>query len=487
MRFWLFIILMLATDASSMAQLRPVGIAWSVPASDAESKEQIEQIAANGFRHVYLQGVPGPAEMFALRSKGIYVIQQFPLNYLTPYRVRTRQERIVESLRQYDKAYQNYPYFEGISLFYEGDLKNSVMMEQVAGWATQKSRSYTSFYATHQLAIDSTLQNVSPLFLAKTMDEAFELSASHPDRPLVLEWLDQIETTDYMWYRLIKQPGTGRIYLPYEVLKDTAQYGVALSTLRRLQNDPEDIIVGTYTPESPDEKGSSLISFLLLSFIFLSYYSFDPNYRKSVQRFFRSNRMLTDEVFNRRLRLPFPTVLVFISSVLLYGILHGAIHEYLINDTVAFMLGSLFPSYVLDHLAWMSFGFGVSYGFLSSLFLMMWGTFMNRRSCNFGQYALVFLWPFHLLFAISLVFLFFITSYPDPSILLYGWILTMLLPLIAFIFVHLKLSRYGKRRGILFQILTMSPILGGAFFGLYQLYYHSSFFQYIQLALSLSR
>ena len=151
------------------------------------------------------------------------------------------------------------------------------------------------------------------------------------------------------------------------------------------------------------------------------------------------------------------------------------------------MLGSLFPSYVLDHLAWMSFGIGAGYGFLSCLFLMIWGTFMNRRSCNFGQYALVFLWPFHLLFVISLVFLFFVSSYPDPSILFYGWIFTMLLPLIAFIFVHLKLSRYGKRRGILFQLLTMSPILGGALYGFYQLYYQSSYFEYIQLALSLSR
>lgn len=485
MRYWFLFILLAALQASASAQLRPVGVAWNIPKTDTEAIAQIDQLYANGFRHIYLQGVPGPAELYALRNRGMYVIQQFPLYYLTPYTVRARQDRIVESLFQYDKAYQNYPYFEGISLFYEGFIDNPDMMQQVSGWLSSKSRAYPSFFATHQLTEDTLQQKLAPIFLAKSMDEAFQHSAKYPDRPLVLEWLGDIETTDYIWYHLIKQPGSGRIYLPYQVVMDTTQYGVVLKTLRRLQSDPEDIIVGRYTPDSPDEKGSSLISFLLLSFVFLSYYSFDPNYRKSVQRFFRSNKMFTDEVFNRRLRLPFPSFLVFVCSILLYGILHLAVNEYLINNAVAFMIGTLFPRYVLDHLAWMSFGFGVGYASLVLLFLMLWGTMMNRRSCNFSQFTLVFLWPMHILFFIGLLMIFFVTSLPNPTILFFLWILTMGLPLIAFLYVNLKLSRYGKRRGIFYQLLKMTPVLGGALYGFYQLYYHSPFFEYIQLALSL--
>lgn len=485
MRLWFLFILFAALQSNASAQLRPVGIAWTIPKTDKESLEQIEHLYANGFRHIYLQGVPGPAELFALRSRGMYVLQQFPLYYLTPYTVRSRQDRIEESLFQYDKAYQNYPNFEGISLFYEGSIDHRDMMKEVSGWLSSKSRPYPSFFATHQLTEDTLVQNLAPIFLAKSLDEAFQHSARYPDRPLVLEWLDDIETTEYIWYRLIKQPGSGRIYLPYQVLQDTAQYGVVLKTLRRLQNDPEDILVGRYTPDSPDEKGSTLISFLLLSFVFLSYYSFDPNYRKSVQRFFRSNKMFMDEVFNRRLRLPFPSLLVFVSSILLYGILHLAVYEYLVNDPVAFMIGSLFPKYVLDHLAWMSFGFGVGYGSLVLWFLMLWGTTMNRRSCNFSQFTLVFLWPMHILFYIGLLMIFFVTSLPNPSILFLLWMLTMGLPLIAYLYVNLKLSRYGKRRGVLYQLLKMTPVLGGALYGIYQLYYHSPFFEYIHLALSL--
>src|SRR5690606_26183373 len=110
------------------AQMRPIGLIWELPDTEIQIKAEAQYFYDNGFRHVYLIGVPDQSTLAVLRNYQINILVQFPIYYLTSISAINKSNTYRTAIDESWDSIRTYPYLTGYSLFYEGMVHNPDFM-----------------------------------------------------------------------------------------------------------------------------------------------------------------------------------------------------------------------------------------------------------------------------------------------------------------------------------------------------------------------
>lgn len=437
---------------------RPVGLIWENPASEAQARVELERIAALGFGHIIVIGMPAQSTYAVMESLEIRAIVQMPVYFLTPFSARQRQGAVQAQLDEAWSSAGQYALLQGLSVFWEGSAFDPELLRLVAEWSPGNARDDMLLYVSSMPPPEGYSIPHRRLALAYHADEALAAAAAQPDSPLLVMPKDGEHGPLYDWYRLLTAEGTGRVYMPAAyVLHSEGWPAEFTGLLEAIRQNPDFVMPRSEKTETPHAGGYAVLLYVILLVTAGMHYAIDPTYRKSINRFFQSNRFFVDDLVNRRLKLSFSNYLVAAQLCLLYGVAALAFVEFGLSEAGVWMVGHFLPMHQHEAvLALFALG-GTLLGVVLCLVLILWGGFMNRDHCYINHYATIVLWPQHLLFLFVPVYLVLMQLYPGSGIPSVAWVGMLVLPAVAYVYASIKLMKYSYRAGLPYFVLSFLP------------------------------
>lgn len=437
---------------------RPTGLVWTLPASEAQARVELERISSLGFEHLIVIGTPSAPTYAVMETLGIRAVVQVPLFYLTPFSAGQRETAIASQLDEMWGTAGNYALLQGISVFWEGSAFNPELLRRAAEWRPGSARDDMLFYVASMPPPEGYSIPHRRLPLAYRPDKALDEARRFPDAPLVVVPKEGEHGPLHDWYRLLSSQGEGRVYFPAAYVLNSEGWPTEFTGLvQALRNDPDFVMPRSDEDTGHPESGYSVLLYVILLITVGMHYAIDPTYRKSINRFFQSNRFFVDDLVNRRLKLSISNYIVAAQLCLLYGIAAMAFAEFGLSEAGIWMVGHFLPIHSYEAVMAMFLVAGTVLGIVLCLLLILWGGFMNRDHCQINHYATILLWPQQLLLVLVPVYLVLMQLYPGSGLPSLAWTGMLVLPGIAYVYASAKLMKHSYRAGLPYLVLSFLP------------------------------
>jgi hypothetical protein len=452
------VLIILALSQAVSAQVRPIGIIWQPPESITQARAEVELMRQNGISHVYTTSFPSDELLQVLRNNQMHLLVQHPAKYLTTWYLEHHRQELKTEIQQHWSRLRAYPYLTGYSLFFEGALNRIDFLGLVSELRPQGMSDKMAYYSSDMDPPTGYSLPMNRLGLVQSIDEVAYMTSSNES----MNFLVNVTSTspEYIghWYELLKSSGSGRLYLPSEILfVNTAEYSTLLNLIKEIQSDPEYLLPVVSTPDTKHQDGYSVMFFLVVIVIFGVHYAFDPTYRKSLQRFFLSNRIFVDDLVHRRAKLTFSNYIVIVYISFLSGTFLMAITEFKVSTSGVELLSYFVPFLSTQNVLFFGFLAGSTIPIVVLALLIAWGGYMNKGTTHFISYMTIILWPNHLLFGVVIVSIVLAKILNDPYVAAIMSMFVVVMPIIAYSYGGFKLIRYSFRSGLPYLLLYFAP------------------------------
>ena len=469
-----------------MAQMRPIGLIWELPDTEIQIKAEVQFFYDNGFNYVYLIGLPNQSTLSLLRNYQMNVLVQLPIYYLTTISATGKSVTYQKAIDETWGVIRSYPYLTGYSIFYEGMVHNPDFMSIIATWRPSGIGDNAVYYTSTLTPREGYYTQLNRLPLAQSLDNGLKEALLNRDSMVIVRHTFEKDESLYSWYQLLRSDGSGRIYFPASnIMAGQNNTNAFLDLVIAMRSDPAFILPSEITEIESNEDGISVLLFLVLCVVIGVHYSFDPTYRKSLHRFFQSNRFFVEDLVQRRLKLSFSNYLVGFYICVLYGVAAMSVAEFNVNESGLEMITHFLPFIDSDNLVILFFLMGMAIGILLLFTLVPWGGYMNKGHCNVTHYATIVMWPQHIMIALTAIYIVIVRIYPNTSLILAVWMMMLLVPVISYAYASIKLVRYSFRSGLPYLLLSFIPpfsILAALGIGFL---YYSIFPELLELAIIL--
>lgn len=452
------LLIILAMAQAVSAQVRPIGVIWQPPVSVTQARAEIELMRQHGISHVYTTDVPSDELLQILRNYQIHLLVQHPIKYLTTWHLEHHRQELKTEIQQNWNRLRAYPFLSGYSLFFEGAIHRPDFIGLVSELRPPGMSDQLAFYSSDVEPPSGYSIPMSRLGLVQSIGEAKFLAMSNQNLSYLV-FVTPTGTQDIgQWYDLLKSPGSGRLYLTSDILFVDAEYHTSLLKLiKDIQSDPEYLLPIVPISDEENKDGYSILFFLVIVVVFGIHYTFDPTYRKSLQRFFLSNRIFVDDLVQRRAKLTFSNYIVILYVAVLSGTFLMALTEFKVSTSGVELLSHFLPILTTENVLLFGFFTGILISIVVMAFLIPWGAYMNKGTTHFMSYVTIILWPNHLLFVLVVLSIVLSRVLNDPYVAALLSILVVALPIFSYSYGGFKLIRYSFRSGLPYLFLYFVP------------------------------
>jgi len=438
--------------------VRPIGIIWQPPESTTQARAEVELMRQNGISHLYTTSVPSDELLQVLRNNQMHLLVQNPLKYVTTWHLEHHRQELKTDIQQHWSRLRTYPYLSGYSLFFEGALNRTDFLGLVSELRPAGMSDKLAYYSSDLDPPTGYSVPMNRLGLVQSMEEAIHLTSSNEGMSFLVLIAPSDSDEIGEWYELLKSTGSGRLYLMSEILfVDSEVHSMLINLIKEIQTDPEYLLPVMQTPDTMHQDGYSILFFLAVIVIFGIHYAFDPTYRKSLQRFFLSNRIFVDDLVHRRAKLTFSNYIVIVYISFLSGTFLMAITEFKVSTSGVELLSYFVPFLSTENVLFFGFLAGSTVPIVVLALLIAWGGYMNKGTTHFISYMTIILWPNHLLFGVVIVSIVLARILNDPYMAAIMTMIVMIMPIIAYSYGGFKLIRYSFRSGLPYLLLYFAP------------------------------
>jgi hypothetical protein len=451
------ILLLMVSLAHAQDQVRPAGLIWEVPDSINVIQSELQQIDQAGFNHILIIGQPDEELLRMLRNYEMRIILQVPEYYLTRYQINHRGTELRTLYEQTWNLVRDYPYLTGLSLFSEGEVYRPEFMESISELVPNGAKeNLLLFSSTFQVpqGYFYPINRMGLCYDPECVNDPVNLQSAQP----VILYLDtDLKPGLFRWFQLFKSKGTSHIYVPFrEMINEEGNLTQAGQLYDILKKDPGFLVPGDPVDSDNTERGLSVMWAMILLFTWAIHYSFDPTYRKSIQRFFQSNRIFVEDLVKKRSRMIFSNYMSVLYVAILFGITSLAVAEYAINDTSIQLLQFFIPFLNEHNIYRISFFGGMLVGLSQLIIMIPWGAYVNRSKCHIANFSTIALWPNHILFGLLILLLVILPLEPSNFIIVNLLGLMFLMPLGAYSYAGIRLVGYSNKPVIIYAFLFYS-------------------------------
>ncbi len=452
------LLIILAISQAVSAQVRPIGIIWHPPVSVTQARAEIELMRQHGIGHVYTADVPSDELLQILRNYQIHLLVQQPVKYLTTWHLEHQLPELKADIQLNWNRLRAYPFLSGYSLFFEGAIHRLDFIGLVPELLPPDMSDQLAFYSSDVEPPSGYSIPISRIGLVQSIGEAKSLVMSNQNLSYLV-FVTPTENQDIgQWYDLLKSPGSGRLYLTSDILfVDKAYHTSLLILIKEIQSDPEYLLPIAQVSDTQRYDGYSILFFVVIVVVFGIHYAFDPTYRKSLQRFFLSNRIFVEDLVQGRAKLTFSNYIAILYIAMLSGTFLMAIIEFNVSTSGLELLSHFFPFLNINNVLLFGFLTGSVLSMVVMTFLIPWGAFMNKSTTQFMSYVTIILWPNHLLFVFVILSIVLTRVLNDPYIAALLSIIVVALPIFSYSYGGFKLIRYRFRSGLPYLFLYFVP------------------------------
>lgn len=460
------------------------GVEWKVPNDANQAQKELTYFQKNGYQDILIKGII-PLDILDVLDRydfDVYVLSE--LSYVTPKKLEQNSERFEVLLLDYYYYYKNYDKIKSIGIFEFGSVYKSSYSHAVQSLLYRIQSTVTlPFFYIHQPDSTDKLQHIG-LHRFLTIHENTNLASLPKASFDALIYRDKAETLTARRFQEIVFSSAGRpIFFSSELIfNDAKQSEISDWVLTFLKDSSNLLELKAYSTKRshPDYL---VILFWSCVVLFGLHYSFEPNYRKSVSRYFLAHAFFATDIMDNRVRLAFSIVLTGLVQASLAGMMSLLFFEHILSDLGLQALSAEFPYltyFVSTKMGQFLFGF-IHYSLLTGL-LIVWLYIVFSDFKNIHQPATLILWPqlVNLFLSILVVNAFF-NQVSGFWIIVFS-VLYLFVVFFSFFFALLDIFKSGRKTKGTDWLKTGIPyfILLVSFIGVYL--YFIGFYDMLELA-----
>ncbi len=231
------------------------------------------------------------------------------------------------------------------------------------------------------------------------------------------------------------------------------------SILTSYATNPRAVFGNPVAHPPPARPGYAVLILLLIWLIIAIHYGFEPNYRKSLFRYFGYHRFFIGDIVQRVLRFTHSNVLILVIQALIGSLFIYSCLHFFTTGTGFRAIGAHYPL--------LGFSEGLNLRLLSLAFIgvlvfnlagSLWIYVSSPDFSQYGQVLTLYLWPQHLNLLVISLLITFTATYQSPYLVYICGILYVLVLLSSFIVAGTDIYNHSSKK-IFFLFKTIFPYL----------------------------
>lgn len=396
--FLLLIIPVFFITVTVSAQSR-FGIDWQQTGPGTANIKQLEQLKNEGFSSIIIHGKLNRPVLQFLQQNSFRIYVQFPYSYLTDNQITGDLASILNKDLALIDYYDSLRAVKGYILFREGQLKDHDFkdwLQVINGDLAKHTNKSLLFISSYRL---TSLPNGSTSYLYRTdltngnlLDSTLARNLLYLD-PAAVKRFSLRKLNDLLTHNqeTINIP----VFFPYEWYSSVAGRQPAIKDMIRIYaSDAHAVFPTPPSPENPPPINWIVLLLIIGWVIFAVHFNFEPNYRKSVIRYFGYHSFFIADISERLDRMTVSNLIVLGLISLSGGIMFYALSLYFFTDNGLQALSSHIPILHLFGHSWIIFFFiGTLVTLLYNLLCYLLLTLLSLNINNVSQILTIYLWP----------------------------------------------------------------------------------------------
>lgn len=435
---------------------RTLGLYYPESSAERITRGELEWLAESGITWLMVEEKLSTSHQVMIREAGFSLYVMVPEYYPIPTRLTDDTYGYAQRSDSLMSRYQHNPSVKGFGLFAYGEWQSNTIPDKLENLAAPYVDNRLLFTLDPRPLSGSDLHPFDGTVLLTRSADALEIQLEHNPELCGILYTPQKRSVDIRDLQRVFEIMEDSRELPIffhrnwflrNSARDTTSSQVSnktdISQITAFYYNMPDARIANPAPDSSgNELDFSIFLLFLLWAVYTAYYRLNPFYRKSLTRYFLNHDFFVNDVLMRRIRMSGDTVILFILSSFLAGLMAFATAQSFL-DSVA--MGALLHYIPLIPANWTHPSFFFLFFFLQTAavnaILIAWLRIANTGHARTNQIATLLLWPQHLNIIIISVGVIFLRSYHSEIIVVSMFLLFWTVTLISFL-----LTAYNMRR-----------------------------------------
>ena len=395
-----------------------VGIEWNPPNDLAIARDELKLFQKNGVQYLMLNQQVRPAILDMLNNYSFKLYITIPNRFITTSDLRDHSKSILKKCQNYIHYYDHYKQIAAYGLFEYGETNKSYFkssFNQIINNLrplTERPFYYLTQKISHQP--ESSTFNFHITILSDAFIQKQEVVSGNnqilfynPPKDVPFN----VRNLEKLFRRTSKNSNPLLFFKSKWLFHLFEQHITIFEYISKLAKN-SNIVFSTPPPPVKRPKAHWLVLLLLLLWgVIAVHYAFEPNYRKSLQRYFNNHIFFVNDIIERHARLTVSSLIVVLIQSILGGFFFYAISIYSFSK-----LGFEAITYHYPFLGFLN-GSPISLLFLGftavllyNLISIVWLYFGSAGITYFSQAVTLHMWTQHINIIIYTVILTLIMS-----------------------------------------------------------------------------
>jgi len=380
------------------------GVIWNFPDDIITARRELITFQKVGYTAIHLEQLP-PVNVLELLNQFDFDISiMLPLKHLTLSRLKASSTQIEVQLYDYSYYLKDYQRVKQVGLYTTGQVYSKEMAKELlAFYNSQKDSFPFSMFYVHIETIENTIPKEIPWFVLSHGEKKIPIYKEDRIKAILFADKDTLITNRQL-QNLVHDAKGRIIYLPSDLVLNSSFRDKQEQEIVNFIKYPGHIIPIEKNIEEPNNPDYLVMMFWLCVLVFGLHFSIDPNFRKSISRYFFAHGFFATDIMENRVRFRLSSLIAAITQSVLTGTLSILLFNYILSSDSIEVITDYFPymEFWTHNLVGLFF-FGFLHHFLLIMILVIWLFAGFTEFKSIMQPATLVIWPQALNFFIAVI------------------------------------------------------------------------------------
>lgn len=416
-----------------------IGIVWNPPNELSVAQSELNLFKKSGVKYLILEKQVRPAILDILKTYSFKLYISIPNRFLSTSDLHDHSHDIIKKCRNYIQYYDHFTHVSAYGLFEYGQLNSSYFVHQFNSVIDSlRSSTRRPFYYLTLNTLKSPPETGFNFYISVVKNDfSGKFSNKTPARAILyapgINDHFNLKNLESVFHQAGNANESIVFFKSDWLFHWYTQHIQIFKYISGLSSNPNTIF-STPPPQPTKPKAHWIVALLLLIWGTIAVrYGFEPNYRKSIQRYFNNHVFFVNDIIERHDRLTTSNFIVILVQSILGGMFLYSITKYLFSDTgfeslvhhypfLGFLNGSI--------LSLLFIGFIIT--LLYNLISIAWLYFGSAGITHISQAVTLHMWTQHLNVVIFSIILTLIMAGSSTILIYFLSILFVLVVLMSF-------------------------------------------------------
>lgn len=432
-----------------------LGVVWNVPQSNSTALKELNEFKKLGVRYLIIHTVVSNQLRDSLVKSDFHIYINVPIVFPTTRDLSRYASHYYQEYRDYIHYYDSLSNVRAFGLFENGDITNSNFRNEMNLLADKiheitKKPIYYIQSSDPVIAGDTTFNFHISIVVPDHNSSKLTLSLPPKNGGIYFRPADPGYFNSQQILDLLTQTQkfkTGPLFFDGEWINHVRKSHPEMAQIFTDYVQGLPILLSSKPSRHFNVSQSILVIFLLILWGAMAvHYAFEPNYRKSLVRFFTTHSFFVDDVMQHLTRLSNSNLIVVVGQAFIGGMFFYTLGQAAFSSVGYQALIYHYPLLgFMDHNMISLFFLGLAGILLYNLICIVWIYFGISEIGFPGQAITIYVWPQHLNFILITIMIAILLS-TGPTIIIYGLgIIFVLVILLSFYLSVFDTARYSTK------------------------------------------